>query len=292
MFLTNPSKMMTEFARYSAELYGTLEDPEDGPPLYRPVGGIEVATTRERLEDLKRRHGWATSYGVESFLITPAQVKEKIPLVDERVILGGFYVPGDTNINGWHAARALARTAVAEGDAELIGDTAVTDIEVRNGRVTGVLTSQGRVATEQVLLCANIWAPVLAEKVGVPLPLLAAQHLHSLTSVLPELAGETREIVHPMLRHQDCSMYFRQFRDRYGVGSYRHEPLMVDPRYLGKTAMLPFTPEHYEVAWQAGCELMPTLKNDVPEDVRSDVRSDVRLDELNRCPQVAVPAPR
>ena len=87
-------------------------------------------------------------------------------------------------------------------------------------------------------------------------------------------------------------MYFRQFRDRYGVGSYRHEPLMVDPRDLGKTAMLPFTPEHYEVAWQAGCELMPTLKNDVPEDVRSDVRSDVRLDELNRCPQVAVPAPR
>ena len=261
MFLTNPSKMMTEFARYSAELFGTLEDPEDGPPLYRPVGGIEVATTRERLADLKRRHGWATSYGVESFLITPAQVKEKIPLVDERVILGGFYVPGDTNINGWHTARALARAAVAEGAAEFIGDTAVTDIEVRNGRVTGVLTSQGRVATEQVLLCANIWAPVLAEKVAVPLPLLAAQHLHSLTSVLPELAGETREIVHPMLRHQDFSMYFRQFRDRYGVGSYRHEPLMVDPRDLGKTAMLPFTPEHYEVAWQAGCELMPTLKN-------------------------------
>ena len=46
---------------------------------------------------------------------------------------------------------------------------------------------------------------------------------------LPELAGETREVVHPILRHQDHAMYFRQVRDAYAIGNYRHEPRLAEP---------------------------------------------------------------
>ena len=55
-------------------------------------------------------------------------------------------------------------------------------------------------------------------------------------------------------------MYFRQHGDCYGVGSYRHVPLMVDPRDLGKTAKLPFSPEHFAAGWESATELMPALK--------------------------------
>jgi len=55
-------------------------------------------------------------------------------------------------------------------------------------------------------------------------------------------------------------MYFRQHGDCYGVGSYRHVPLMVDPRDLGKTAKLPFSPEHFASGWESATELMPALK--------------------------------
>ena len=48
------------------------------------------------------------------------------------------------------------------------------------------------------------------------------------TSPLAELAGETREIVHPVLRDQDKDMYYRQWFDGYGVGSYQHEPRLVE----------------------------------------------------------------
>ncbi|MGL4648029.1 MAG: FAD-dependent oxidoreductase, partial [Caldilineaceae bacterium] len=88
-------------------------------------------------------------------------------------------------------------------------------------------------------------------------------HQYTVSSPLEELAGETREVVHPLMRHQDFSLYFRQHRDCYGIGNYRHVPLMVQPQDLeglGRTAMRPFTPEHYEEAWRAATELIPGLK--------------------------------
>lgn len=259
MHLTNSSKMMIEFAMYTRSLIASLQPAGDEAPFYRPVGGIEVAYTPQRLEDLKRRHGWATSYGLESYLITPDEVAERIPVVDPKVILGGYWVPHDTNINGWQTAQAIGRAAMALG-AEFVPDVAVNDVEVERGRVRALLTDKGRITCEEAVLCTNIWSPVLGDRIGLKIPLLAAQHQYTISSPLAELAGETKEVRHPLMRHQDFSLYFRQHHDCYGIGNYRHVPLMVDPYALGKTAMLPFTPEHYDEAWRAATELIPGLE--------------------------------
>jgi len=258
MHLTNPSKMMTEFAMYTRELIALLpQDPAN--PFYRPTGGIEVAATPERLEDLKRRQGWATSWGVEAHLISPDEVKERIPLVDARTILGGYWVPGDTNIHAWRVARALGEAAAASGSVRFLGECAVDDLVVEKGAVRALLTGKGRIDCEYAILCTNIWSPLLGDKVGVPIPLLAAQHQYAITEPLPELAGATAEVTHPILRHQDAALYFRQHGDRYGIGNYQHVPLMVAPRDLGKTAMLSFTPEHFGDGWRDAVELIPAL---------------------------------
>ena len=259
MHLTNSSKMMIEFAMYTRSLIAGLQPPDDPTPFFRPVGGIEVAYTPQRLEDLKRRHGWATAYGLESSLISPAEVTERIPVVDANAILGGYWVPHDTNINGWQTAQAIGRAAMALG-VEFVPNTTALDVEVAQGHVAAVLSDQGRITCEKVVLCTNIWSPVLGDKVGLKIPLLAAQHQYTISSPLPELQGETKEVRHPLMRHQDFSLYFRQHFDCYGIGNYRHLPLMVDPYALGKTAMLPFTPEHYEAAWRAATELIPGLR--------------------------------
>jgi dimethylglycine oxidase len=258
MFLTNPSKMMTEFAKYSRQLYAALE--LDGAACLYPVGGLEVARTAERWHDLRRKQGWARSYGLESHLISPSEVRELVPILDDTIIHGAYYVPGDAVAKGARVTEALARAAQAAGGATFHPNTAVLDLEVRDGRVVGVLTERGPIAAEQVLLCTNIWGPLLAAKLGITIPLLAAQHLYTVSTPLAELAGETREVAHPLMRDQDRSMYYRQQGDCYGVGSYRHEPLMVDPRDLGQTARKPFTSEHFEVAWQAATELLPPLR--------------------------------
>ncbi len=261
MHVTNSSKMMTKFATYSTHCYGQLAPFEEGRPPFRPVGGLEVAYTPARWQELKRKHGLATAYDVEAFLLTPQETLDHIPFMDPNVIHGSFYVPGDANVIGTHLTAALRRDAEATGGATFQGSTPVIDIEVQNGHVVAVVTETGRITCEQVLFCTNIWAPILAKKIGVDrVPLMAAQHQYTITEPLEPLAGETREIVHPILRHQDFSLYFRQHYDSYGIGNYRHAPLMVRPEDVGKTAMRDFTPEHFEVAWKAACELLPPIQ--------------------------------
>ena len=93
-FQTNGSRMMCRIAQESVALYATLD--VDGEPAWYGVGGIEVATTEARMRELKRRLGFARSYGLEGAeLLTPAETTEKIPLLDPSTILGAYHVPSD-----------------------------------------------------------------------------------------------------------------------------------------------------------------------------------------------------
>jgi glycine cleavage system T protein len=261
MFLTNSSKMMTEMAKYSREFYGQLGD-VDGQPSLFGVGGLEVAYTKERWHDLRRKQGWAKAYGLPSELLSPSETQRLVEILDPKVIHGAFYTPRDAVAKAVRLLTALTRAAEAMG-VSFYGNTAVQDIEVQGGRVVALQTSAGRIAAEQVLLCTNIWGPLLPDKYGIGIPLQAAQHLYTVTSPLAELAGETTEVRHPLMRHQDHAMYFRQHGDCYGVGSYRHVPLMVEARDLarrGDTAKLEFTPEHFTAGWESATELMPALR--------------------------------
>ena len=263
VFQTNYSRMMTGFARYTVELYRALE--LDGEPCFHSVGGLEVAATPERWHDLKRKAGAAKSWGVEAELIAPAEAGRLVPILDETRIHGAYHVPGDGIAKAVRAAEAMARES-AEA-ATFVGRTEVDGIEVEDGRVRAVLTSRGRIAAGTVLVCAGIWGPRIGRMAGVEIPLAPVQHQYAVTAPLPELAGETREVVHPVLRHQDRAMYFRQHADCYGIGSYQHEPLLVAPRSLsgfeGKApppALREFTPEHFEAAHADAVELLPALR--------------------------------
>lgn len=265
MHVVNPSKMMTTFAVQSVEIYSQLPDYEPGRRMVRRVGGLEVAYTQDRWRDLHRKLGWATAYGVEARLISPQETADLVPILDPKVILGSYYCPLDTNVIGVHVNGALAREAERTGGATFVPHTRVTDLQVQKGHITAVVTDRGTVQCEQAVLAANIWAPAITQKMGVVIPLLSAQHQYTVTTPIPALAeyAEERggpEIAFPTMRHQDYSMYFRQHWDRWGVGSYRHDPLMVRPDRLGKTAIMPFTPEHFQTAWRAAVELFPALE--------------------------------
>lgn len=258
VFQTNGSKTMCEFAQYTVKLLNKLHTDEH--PVFYPVGGIEVAYTDERWQDLHRRHGWATSYGLESTLINPDEVQEHIPILDPSVIKGGFYVPSDGDANAVNAVESMAEFTRQEGAAEYYGDTNVTGFKRDGKRVTTVITDKGSIQANQVLLCTNIWGPVLADQLDVSLPLMSVEHQYLISEPLEALDGEQREIVHPILRHQDFSMYFRQHKDAYGIGSYKHEPLLVDPYDVGRDAMRPFTQEDFDVAQKATNELLPAME--------------------------------
>ena len=79
------SKEMTQLTLESVRQYKEMD-------VFTECGGIEVARTEERMEELRRRMASAKAWGVEPVsLVTPAEVKELVPFIDESILLGGFY---------------------------------------------------------------------------------------------------------------------------------------------------------------------------------------------------------
>ncbi|HET7094987.1 MAG TPA: FAD-binding oxidoreductase, partial [Thermomicrobiales bacterium] len=262
VFQTTSTKVLTGFARETVALYSSLE--HGGQPCWHGVGSLEVAATPERWQDLHRKLGWARSWGVDGRRVSAAEAANLLPLLDPEQIFGAYYVPSDGVANAVGAAAELIRRA---GDAvELRERTPVVGIDVEGGRVTGVRTPAGRIATDRVLVCCGIWGPRLGRMAGVAIPLVPVEHQLAWTTPLPELAGETREIVQPVLRHQDRDMYFRQRRDQYAVGSYQHEPVVVDPDAIrphvesgDMPASNAFDAAAFAPAWRDAVDLLPAL---------------------------------
>ena len=263
IFQVNPSRAMTEFAKYSVELYSHLE--ADGAPCFYPVGGLEVAWAKERFEDFKRRRGLALAYGIDAELIGPRELMELVPILSERVG-GALYVPSDGIGNGVRAAESMAREAQASG-VVFYADTRVTDIEIRDGRVRAAVTDRGRIRTDLLVCAAGIWGPEVGRMADVSIPLYPMQHQYVRTGPLAELKGQTGEANHPIMRHQDRALYLRQHGEGYGIGSSDHEPLPVEPDDIvehGEPGVSPasmaFTPSDFASARRSAEELIPSLK--------------------------------
>jgi len=262
------SKLLTQMALYSSNLFGSLAPYRNDRNTYNAVGGLEVAISAERWQDLKRLHGEAKSFHAEAHLLTPAETQAMIPYVNPDAIVGSLFAPKGAIVAGWHVTAALARNAEATGGARFVANTPVTDIEVVDGVVRAVLTGNPelpRIECEQVLLCTNIWGPLLGDKLGVRLPLLAFEHQYVITEPLAALAhfdrsNKNHEMTWPTMRELDSAMYYRHHWDSYGIGSYWHKPRAIHPRQIRNTAIHDFTPEDFSDAWQQAQRVIPILQ--------------------------------
>ncbi|MFF3000029.1 FAD-dependent oxidoreductase [Streptomyces sp. NPDC057950] len=268
VFQTNPSRTLTAFARYTVEKFTSLE--VDGVPCFDPVGGLELATTPERLADLHRRAGYATAWGIRGEIVSAARCAELWPLIDRSAVLGGFHTPDDGLARALLAARAQLERATARGTRFLDRHT-VVGIEREEGRVTAVVTDRGVFPADHVVSAAGFWGPVIGRMAGVDVPLQPLAHQYAKTKRLPELAGATAEASRPILRFQDRDLYFREHTDRIGIGSYAHKPLPVDPfgilpydearaNDMPMPSSYPFTEEDWAPSWQDCRRLLPALR--------------------------------
>lgn len=269
VFRTNPSRTLAEFAKYTVEKFGGLE--VDGVPCFHQVGGLELATTAERLADLHRRAGYAAAWGIRGEVVDAARCKELWPLIDESTILGGFHTPEDGLARALLASRAQLDRATARG-ARFLDRHTVTGIEREHGRVTAVVTDQGTFPADHVVSAAGFWGPVIGRMAGVDVPLQPLAHQYAKTPRLPELADAASEASMPILRLQDRDLYFREHTDRIGIGSYAHRPLPVDPfavlpydearaRHGDMPSSYPFTAEDWAPSWEDCRRLFPALRD-------------------------------
>ncbi|WP_436762749.1 GcvT family protein [Streptosporangium sp. V21-05] len=262
VFQTNPSKTMAELARYTVEKLVALD-------CFLQVGGLEVATTPERLAELHRRHGWATSWGIEARLLTPEECVEHHSLLDGDRILGGLFVPTDGLAKAVRAVEVQLARARERG-VRVLDRHEVLDIRVEDDRVAAVVTDRGEIPADLVVCCAGIWGPKIAGMVGMALPLTPLAHQLAWTGPVPALAGQAgqagqpEEAVRPILRHQDADLYYRERFDRLGIGYYGHRPMPITAEEILPIAdaevmpsVLPFTDDDFAPAWAETKALLP-----------------------------------
>ncbi|NEB01022.1 FAD-dependent oxidoreductase [Streptomyces sp. SID13726] len=264
VFQANPSKTMTELARYTVEKLCSLD--VDGQPCFLQVGGLEVATTPERVAELHRRHGWLTSWGIDSRILTADECVERHPLVNRDRVLAGLHIPTDGLAKAVLAVEAQIRRATERG-VTFLARHEVLDIRQADGEVTGVVTDHGDLEADIVVCCAGIWGPRIARMVGMNLPLTPLAHQLAWTGPVPELAGQTEEAVRPILRHQDADLYYRDRYDTLGIGYYGHRPMPVTADEIlsfdeaePMPSVLKFTEDDFADAWTETRSLLPATR--------------------------------
>ena len=164
IFPVDHSKEMTALTLESLRQYQELG-------VFTRSGGIEVARTEARMQELTRRIASAKAWGIEPVsLLTPEQVKELVPFINEKLLLGGFYTPGAGVVDSLQAGTLMRERAVAAG-MQVLANTEVLGVDVERGRVRRVRTTRGDVEAERVVVACGAWSPRIARMAGASIPL-------------------------------------------------------------------------------------------------------------------------
>jgi glycine cleavage system aminomethyltransferase T/glycine/D-amino acid oxidase-like deaminating enzyme len=263
IFLVDHSKEMTEITLDSVRQYKELG-------VFTESGGIEVARTPERMEELKRRLASAKSWGIEpAELLSPSEVKELLPFIDESVILGGFHCPGIGVVDSLRAGTLMREEAEGLGAITISAKTEVLGIDVAGGRVRGVRTDAGDIRTDVVAVCCGVWSPRIALMAGASIPLTPAVHQMIDIGPVPLFEKTVGEIEYPIVRDMDTNMYERQHGSEFEIGSYAHRPILLEPDGIPSIEQaaqspteLPFTKDDFDPQMEDALTLFPEIVAD------------------------------
>ncbi len=214
------SANITQLLGYSVDLYKRLEAETGQATGWKMNGGLRLACNEERWNEVKRQATTAKSFGLEMHLLSPTEAQDLWPLMTVDDVVGAAFLPTDGQANPTDITMALARGARQAG-ATICEDTDVVEIEVVDGEIQAVVTSQGRIECSIVVCCAGQWTRSLATTVGVNVPLVSVQHQYVITT--PFTPTVPRDL--PTLRDPDRLTYYKEEVGGLVMGGYEPNPI-------------------------------------------------------------------
>src|SRR6187397_2788058 len=263
IFPVDHSKEMTQLTLESQRQYVELG-------VNTECGGIEVARSEERMEELRRRMASAKSWGVDSArLVTPAEISELVPYIDESILLGGFHCPTVSVVDSLRAGTLMRERAIESGALTVLPNTEVHGLGVEGGRIRRVETSKGTIEAEAVVIACGVWSPLLAAMAGAHIPLTPMVHQMIDIGPVPRFEKSSSAIEFPIVRDMDVFMYERQDGTGLEIGSYAHRSIVHDPEEIPsiEAAALsptefPFTQADFDPQLADALDLMPEIVGD------------------------------
>jgi 4-methylaminobutanoate oxidase (formaldehyde-forming) len=275
------SVTLTTMMMYSVELYKRLAAETEFDPGWVECGGIRLASTEERMEELRRQAGWAKTFGLPLELISADEAAELFPLMNTEGVLGGAWLPTDGYLDPAQLTYALADGA-RRGGCEIHTHTRVTGFSREQGRVTGVQTDRGEIECEVVVNAGGMFAAEIGRLAGVRVPIIPMSHQYLVTQPFRERNGGHL----PTLRDPDLLIYFREDGGGLVMGGYERqsEPAFM-PDGVGNFDAIPpdFNGRLLEEDWDRFEEITENSKKRVP------VMDEVKITKLINGPEAFTP---
>ncbi len=252
---------MTKLAKYSQELYGSLEEETGVATGFKRCGSITVALTEERKEEIYRQAAMARAFGVEVEEISNERVAELYPHLNIEDVKGAVYLPLDGQGDPANIALALAKGARQRGGI-VKERVKVTDVVKQERKVTGVDwvaddgSASGHIECDMVVNCAGMWGHEVGRMAGVNVPLHACEHFYIVTEGIDGLTQL------PVLRVPDECAYYKEDAGKILLGAF--EPNAKPWGMNGipdsfEFDQLPEDFDHFEPILEAAVNRMPML---------------------------------
>ena len=223
-------------------------------------GAITVASSKERLQELLRQATSAQLFDVNVEVLDKQKVKDLYPVIDNQDILGGVYMPDDGQADPVGVTNVLAKAAKMEG-ARIFEKTPVNKILVKDGKITGVETANGKIDCEYVVLATGMWSRQIGEDIGVSVPLYPNEHFYIITEPIKNLPKNL-----PVLRDYNDYLYLKEDVGKILVGifepgaknAFKEKGIVPNDFSFGE---FPDDFDHFEPYLEKSFKRLPILEN-------------------------------
>ena len=251
---------ITKLRKYSLNLYKELEKKTELSTGLKQNGAITVASSKERLQELLRQATSAQLFDVNVEVLNKQKVKELYPVINDKDILGGVYMPEDGQADPVGVTNVLAKAARMEG-AQIFEKTPVTKILLKNNRIIGVETSEGKIECEYVVLATGMWSRQIGEDIGVSVPLYPNEHFYIITEPMKDLPKDL-----PVLRDYNDCLYLKEDAGKMLVGifepgaknAFKEKGIVPNDFSFGE---FPDDFDHFEPYLEKSFKRLPILEN-------------------------------
>lgn len=216
------SVTMLQAIRYALELFSQFPKETGHDTGLRQTGSLMVALTPERMEAYTRQIERANLTGIEANFVSHAEMARLAPAMDMTKIEGGYFVPNDGYVDPQQCALAYAAAAKDLG-VQIRLNTPVIGFRQRNGKILGIETEKGFMASNHVVITAGPWSAALAKEVGTTTAVQPIRHQRVRTVSTSGIPDH-----HPVVRVTDVSCYLRPEKDGYLYGYFEPAPVSID----------------------------------------------------------------
>jgi dimethylglycine dehydrogenase len=239
----NGDPNVARLQRYTIGLYEEIERLSGVACGVHITGGISLAGTPERMDFLRLACARGRYLGLDMEIISAAEAKRLLPMLEEKYFLGALYNPIEGHLDPSGTTNAYAAAARKLG-AEVYRHTRAVELKPRGKRGWDVVTDKGTIVAEHVVNAGGLWAREVGRMVGVELPVLAMEHMYILSEAMPEVAAINKATGKEVLHVIDFEgeLYLRQEGEGMLMGTYER-------------AGRPWSPE--TTPWSFGPELLP-----------------------------------